>query len=138
MRLYATPGDVADWLGLETPPDNAQSLIRDASLLVEAATRLDRYQVDVDGKPAEYRVAQAFRDATCAQVALWHANGMEPAKGFAGQTGQIQSQSVPGGSVSYAGALTAAEMGAAVTSLGDSAVHILKNAGLGKGRVIYL
>lgn len=138
MRLYATPGDIADWIGLETPPDNAQSLIRDASLLVESATRLDRYQTDIDGKPTEFNVAQAFRDATCAQVALWHANGMNPSKGFAGQTGQVQSQSVPGGSVSYAGALTATEMGAAVTSLCDAAIHILRNAGLGKGQAIYL
>lgn len=138
MRLYATPGDVAEWIGLDTPPDNAKTLIRHASLLVESATRLDRYNVDMDGKPTEYKVAEAFRDATCEQVALWHANDMNPAKGFAGQTGQVQSQSVPGGSVSYSGALSAAEMGAAVTSLSDSAIHILKNAGLGKGQVTYL
>lgn len=138
MRLYATPGDVADWIGEETPPENADSLIRNASLLVEAATRLDRYSVDLDGKPTDYRIAEAFRDATCAQAALWHANDMNPAKGFAGQTGQIQSQSVPGGSVSYSGALSAAEMGAAVTGLCDSAINILRNAGLGKGQVIYL
>lgn len=138
MRTYATPGDVAEWIGLETPPDNAESLIRHASLLVEAATRLDRYATDVEGKPTAFDVAQAFRDATCAQVELWHTNGMNPSKGFAGQSGQIQSQSVPGGSVSYSGALSAAEMGAAVTSLSDNAIHILKNAGLGKGQVIYL
>lgn len=138
MRLYATPGDVAEWLSLETPPDNALSLIRHASSLVEAATRLDRYNVDVDGKPTEMRVAEAFRDAVCQQVEMWHRNSMEPGAGFAGQTGQIQSQSVPGGSVSYAGALTAAEMGAAATSLSDAAIQTLRNAGLGRGQVIYL
>lgn len=138
MRLYATPGDVAEWLGQETPPDNAVSLIRHASTLVEAATRLDRYSVDVDGKPTKMEIAEAFREAVCQQVEMWHLNEMNPASGFAGQRGQIQSQSVPGGSVSYAGALGAAEMGAAATALSDAAIQTLRNAGLGKGQVIYL
>lgn len=138
MRTYATPADIAEWIGLETPPDNAPQLIRHASSLVEAATRLDRYNTDADGKPTQYEIAQAFRDAVCQQVEVWHANGIDPAKGAAGQIGQIQSQSVPGGSVTYAGALTAAEIGAAATSLSEAAAHTLRNAGLGRGQVVYL
>lgn len=137
MRIYAEPDDlVPDWVS--TPPANAKALIRAASIMVERATRLDRYDVDKDGYPTEPAVKAAFRDACLSQVALWHTAGLNPAGGVVGQAPQITSQSVPGGSVSYAQPLGAEQLGQAATTLSAEALNILRSAGLGRTEVVII
>lgn len=128
MRTYATEADVQEWSGTTDPV--APSDIRAASALVENATRLDHYDVDADGHPTSGPIAEAFREATCEQVAGWSAAGINVAAGAVGQSPRITSQSVPAGSVSYASPIGTAELGAAATSLSTAAALILRNAGL--------
>lgn len=124
-----------DWM--EEVPDNAQRLIRSASLMVESATRMDYYNVDDEGKPTDMRIIEAFKYATLAQVSFWDAAKLDPAKGATGQTPHITSQSVPGGSVSYGGTQSTQELGRAATSLCSEAVEYLRTAGLLRGHVRY-
>lgn len=128
MRTYATEADVQEWSGTTDPV--APSDIRAASALVENATRLDHYDVDADGYPTSGPIAEAFREATCEQVAGWAAAGINVSAGAVGQSPRITSQSVPAGSVSYASPIGTAELGAAATSLSTAAALILRNAGL--------
>lgn len=129
MRTYATADDLAPaWL--DAAPANADRLIRAASLLVTGATRLARYPRDTDGYATEDRHIEAFRDATCQQVAVWASSGIDPDKGTTGQAPHLTSQSAGSGSVSYSGVQTTQELGAAATTLADASLLILAEAGL--------
>lgn len=136
MRTYATESDVEQWL--EKPPTNTKALLQHASLMVEQATRLDVYGVDADGYPINSDIKDAFRDAVCAQITMWHTTGLDPFKGHTGQQAQIASQSVPGGSVSYAGALTVEQLGLAANTLCETAFMRLRQVGLCRQAVKYL
>ncbi|CAB1035808.1 hypothetical protein AY551_01335 [Corynebacterium diphtheriae bv. gravis] len=136
MRIYATETNIKQWI--EEPPKNIRALLRHASLMVEQATRLDVYTVDEDGYPTDTDIEDAFRDAVCSQIAMWTTSGLDPTKGYTGQKAQIASQSVPGGSVSYAGALTVEQLGVAANTLCDAAIMRLKQVGLCRQAVKYL
>lgn len=136
MLVYATEADLAGapW---GVTPENATSLLRAASVLVRQATRTAVYDVDATGAPTDTTVAEALRDATCAQAAAWANAGVDP-------TGPVrprvkQSQSLGSGSVTYA---DATQVAAAVDTLrgtltGEAAL-ILADAGLTGGRpVVY-
>lgn len=71
-RLYATAADYQTYTG-QTPPDNIDSLLADASRFLESNVfRYCWYEVVPDsGLPANELVVAAFRDATCAQ-ARWY------------------------------------------------------------------
>lgn len=70
-RIYATSAEYQDYTG-QTPPSDIDKLLRDASrMLVAEVFRLCWYEVDEDGYPANTLVAEAFRDAVCAQVEWW-------------------------------------------------------------------
>ncbi len=145
MRIYATVDDIYERLGLSPeqepqvlPHNKALSLLRSASLLVENATRLATYDVDTNGLPTEPKIIEAFKLATLQQIATWYFSNIDPDKGGVGQTAQISSQSVDGGSVSYSGAVSAQELGYAATSLTDLAVEYLRSAGLLNRSVRYL
>ncbi|MBF6332380.1 hypothetical protein [Nocardia transvalensis] len=129
MLIYAAPGDlVPDWLA--TVPDDVAVLIRYASIRVTTATRLAVYGTDSTGKPTDPDVRTAMRDAVCAQVAEWVTAHINPVAGPAGQPPVISSQSVPGGSVTYATGSTQQQITTAVTGLCDTAYRILLTAGL--------
>lgn len=66
-RTYATPEEFATWLGASSAPEGAAQLLRDASTEVDEMLLTAVYRVD-DGMPAEQRVIDALRDATCAQA----------------------------------------------------------------------
>ncbi|MFI6168839.1 hypothetical protein ACIBCN_18810 [Nocardia sp. NPDC051052] len=129
MLIYATAADLApEWLA--TAPANAAMLIRYASIRIGYATRFARYDADDTGLPTAPAVRAAMRDAVCAQVAEWSTAKIDPAAGTAGQAPVIASQSVPGGSVTYATGLTQQQQADAVTELCDTAREILSTAGL--------
>ncbi|WP_375490230.1 hypothetical protein [uncultured Jatrophihabitans sp.] len=92
MIVYATTSDLTGgddpWLA-PPGPDNAASLLRYASILVAKACQLDLYS-DEPVDPA----AGVLRDATCAQVAAWAAQGVDPAMGGIDVTGPVKSSSI--------------------------------------------
>ncbi|WP_052314081.1 hypothetical protein [Nocardia thailandica] len=131
VLIYAAPDDLIDgaWL-TGTVPANAALLIRFASILVRRATMCDRYDTDPTGLPADTVVAEAFRDATCAQAAMWSLAGIDPAAGSVGRELAIASQTADGGSVTYGDTITGAEIDQALNRLHTAALLILRNAGL--------
>lgn len=71
-RVYATSDDLAAYAG-SSAPDDAGVLLTKASRMLDAQVfRLCYYQADPDtGLPTVNVVADAFRDAVCAQVEWW-------------------------------------------------------------------
>ncbi len=138
ILVHATPDDLVDGDWFESVPVGAASLLRSASILVSKATRHDRYDTTPAGAPSDPTIAEAFRDATCQQVTEWIAAKVDPNKGAFGQDLQIGSQSVPGGSVTYAGQATVEQRAKAATQLSELAFDVLTNAGLGTRAPRYL
>lgn len=134
MLVYADVDDLEGWVQ-DDVPDNADLLIRSASLLVRRATAGDYYDVDVAGKPSDVDLLQAFNDAVCAQVASWVALGIDPAAGAGGAvTAAVASSSLLSGSVTYNTSATTstpivAARIAAATALCDESIQILQQAG---------
>ncbi|MFE5290338.1 hypothetical protein ACFRAQ_35760 [Nocardia sp. NPDC056611] len=134
MLVYAAPADLADWL--TELPDTATStqLIRYASQLVRSTTRCDLYDVYPSGLPIDLDIAEAMKEATCAQAAQWHLAGIDPAAGSVGRTVAIKSHTADGGAVTYADAPSADEIQRALSTLAPIALTILRNAGLASTR----
>ncbi|KRE79950.1 hypothetical protein [Arthrobacter sp. Soil763] len=136
MRVYATPADLQDWIGQDKPlPANAAGLLRSASLLVEAATITAVYDTDADGKPTASAVADAFRDATTAQAAMWSAAGIDPAGGGVASSAPVSSKKLGSGAISYDTSVNASVTAfearrAATTTLCMEAWLILQQVGL--------
>lgn len=136
VLVYATPSDLDGWLTSDGVPENAQRLIRSASLLVADATRAARYDVDTTtGLPYALTYVEALRDATCAQVAAWDALGIDPAKGAAGVPAVEASKSIGGASISYAVGAQVEAAATSATALCEEALRILAGAGLLSSRV---
>jgi hypothetical protein len=74
VNVYATAQNLSDWLPGTDLPDNAEQLLRSASLVVAVAANLDPY-TDPPTSPA----ATVLADATCAQTASWIALKVNPA-----------------------------------------------------------
>lgn len=130
MLVYATSADLTKWTGT-TAPDNADQLLRTASLAVRNATKTARYDVDTDGLPTDADTLQAFKDATCAQAAALAAAKVDPAAGGVLKAGVATSKSVGSASIGYAdSAAAAAAKQALLTSLCPDAASILTQAGL--------
>ena len=135
--VYATSGDLTTWTGT-TAPANADRLLRAASILVRNATRAALYDVDQAGKPSDADVLTAFRDATCAQAAMWAAADIDPSEGGVGVAEPaVVSKSMGGRSIQYAdlsGSVTVQQDRAkAARELCAEAVAILADAGLTSG-----
>lgn len=69
-RVYATTADLEAFTG-QPAPANAVRLLARASRLVSAATKAAIHDADPAGYPTDTDIRDAFRDATCAQVAEW-------------------------------------------------------------------
>ena len=138
MLVYATAEDLTTWTGTAAP-DNAAQLLRSASGMVRHATRAALYDTTPAGLPSDPDVADAMRDATCAQAAAWAALDVDPTSGPAGVAGQVQSSSILSGSVTYAQREGAdADKVATLTGLVPDAVMVLEQAGLLDGApVVY-
>lgn len=130
MIPYATPEQLAEFDPFpDGLPDNAESLLRAATLLVRHATRFDVYDTDPTGRPTEPDVIGALRDATCQQALAWIKANLDPAAPAAGP--RVSSSSIAGASVDYDTALTAAEERELLTALCPLADLTLADAGLG-------
>ncbi|WP_280357078.1 hypothetical protein [Nocardia otitidiscaviarum] len=134
MLVYAVPDDLADWLTDLPTTAAATQLIRFASQLVRSATRCDLYDTDPAGLPVDLDIAEALKNATCAQAAQWHLAGIDPAAGTVGRDVAIKTQTADGGSVTYADAPSAQEIAASLKTLSSAALLILRNAGLASTR----
>lgn len=132
MPIYATAAELTTFIGAQ-PEGNITAMLRKASLLVTSACRLDCYDTTPIGIPADDDLAEAMRDATCAQVERWIAADVDPLSG-AKQAGVVASSGVDGASVSFA-APTAADLGVLADTLCLDALHILRNAGLATSAV---
>lgn len=133
MIVYADRHKLAEFMA--EIPDNAETLLRYASLLVAGATRHDRYDVDPAGKPSDPFIIGAFEDATCLQAAEWAAAGVDPvaAGGQAGQT--VKSSSIAGGNVTFDVEGDTARRRASATTLCTASVEALRQEGLCSGVV---
>ncbi|MEV4335762.1 hypothetical protein [Streptomyces sp. NPDC049590] len=69
-RVFATPAELAAFTG-QPAPANAPRLLARASRLVSRDTTAAIYDTDPAGYPTDPDIREAFRNATCAQVAEW-------------------------------------------------------------------
>jgi hypothetical protein len=124
-RSYATTADLAAWLQAAPPAGSARLLAR-ATEVVDGATVSAVYDVTGDDElPSDAGVAAAFRDAVCAQVEAWQANGTSHAG-----AGAAQWQTITAGRISLgrAGGSTAVPVNGG--QLAEHAAGILRRAGL--------
>jgi len=138
VLMYATTDDLAaePW-GLSNPPTNAGRLIARASGMVLAATRSAVYTTGSDDLPTDTKVAEAFRDAVCAQVAMWAESGIDPTK-VDTSPGIVSAKSMGPRSVSYAGAeQAAADRSRAASGLSQEALGYLRNLPIWPGIGVY-
>lgn len=127
MRAYATAADLND------PPWNAQTedaiealtAIMRATPLLEDLTKTAVYAVDDDGYPTDPKVAEAFKDAACAQ-ALYSLDTGD----MTGAAARFNSLSLGSFSASGGGTGSATNTSAAEDQYAPEAVRILANAGL--------
>lgn len=142
MLIYATADDLTDgatpWLSVA--PTNAGSLLRSASLIVSRETKSAFYDTDSDGYATDTVTREAFRQATCAQVAGWVTLGIDPMNLGLDGAAPVRSKSIDGASKTYdtsaasSAAALATRQGAAA-DLNDQAAEILREAGLLTTRV---
>lgn len=135
MPTYATENDLLTWMDTDELGDDvhATPLLRKASLLVATACRLDSYDTTPTGIPSDDDLADAMREATCAQAERWLAADVNPVAGSA-QSGVVASSSVDGASVSFV-TPTTADTAAMTDTLCPDALHILRLAGLATSAV---
>lgn len=125
MIVYAASSDLGTWLNA-TPPTNAASLLRSASLRVARACMRDPY-TDQPG-PTE---TQPLNDATCAQAASWIALGIDPVKlGLDPGLAPVKSSTILGAEVVRDTTGQTAALIEAATCLCAEANAILTTAGL--------
>lgn len=134
VLVYADTTALTAWTG-GPPPANANQLLRSASLLITNATVASVYGVDDAGLPSEAKVLQAFKDATCAQVAYWVAAGIDPTAGGISTAAPVRGKSLGSGRVEYdtavSGSVTAFQAKrAAAATLCAEAHMILHQAGI--------
>ncbi|WP_336633588.1 MULTISPECIES: hypothetical protein [unclassified Microbacterium] len=140
MRVYATAADYYAFIGttqptipdpgnpghtIPLPEEDMNARLRRASGQVESYVRTARYATDPDGYPTDPAIADALRDATCAQADYW-AETDDPTGGGA-VAGPVKIGSVSLGGTAVGGA---SSRSAADTRRADEAVIILRNAGL--------
>lgn len=120
MAAFATAEDLGAFLpeGAEVA-DVDRLLLRASEVVADAAT--SGYLTDLDGAPVQTWVAEALRDATCAQVEQWLEVGEENDIAGYGRTT----------SIGIAGGLS---LSALPSVLAPRARRILRAAGLSGGR----
>ncbi|QOT15881.1 hypothetical protein [Paenarthrobacter sp. YJN-5] len=134
VLVYADATALTAWTG-GPPPANATQLLRSASMLITSATVAAVYGVDDAGLPSDAAVLEAFRDATCAQVAYWVAAGVDPVAGGISTTAPVRAKKLGSGSFEYdtavSGSVNAfqAKRAAAITLCAE-AFMILHQAGI--------
>ncbi|MFF3178097.1 hypothetical protein ACFVQ0_36380 [Streptomyces sp. NPDC057900] len=125
---YATPEQLAIWLGKPAPAD-AERLLARAGEDIDSALLTAVYRVDEDGDPTDPPIAAALADAVCAQVEHWIATGDDGT----GAGGVWDSVSIGPVSLSGRKSAPAATTGVELAPRADRA---LRRAGLTPGRVV--
>jgi len=140
QRVYALASDYYDFIGGDDPNENAEgqpvaeptsdkelnARLRRASSVIDSHTRHDRYEVDDDGYPTNPEIADAFKEATCAQ-AQWF-DETDDITGAASQEGTVSIGSVSMGARGRSSGGASAD--AAGSRIAPEAVEILRNVGL--------
>lgn len=137
MILYATAAQLETWMDA-TPEGDVKPLLRRASGLVGRACRNDRYYTQANGLPVDDDLIEALQDATCAQVEVWIAAGVDPIAGDTTQTAQPVWSEIDGARINFdpSGAVAASRAkSAAIDGLCDEAWDILRAAGLGTAAI---
>ncbi|WP_039823266.1 hypothetical protein [Nocardia testacea] len=134
MLTYASVAQLAEHVSAEQLDklDDGDDLryIEEASCLVRAATKNDRYETTPAGLPADPVAADAMTVATCVQVREWITNAVNPLAGSAGLAPVAASASTNGSSISYQVTEQAAARARLLECLSDSAVRVLRAEGL--------
>lgn len=113
--VYATPADLAAWLGTPAVADNAVRALRTAASQVREATELWRYTADtVTGLPTDTTIATALTAATCIQAAAIIAADLDPDAGGVPDTAVEASTGIGSARITFAGAEQAAQARAAL------------------------
>lgn len=130
QRVYATVSDYAEYAEEPFDGDDATLLkrLRRASSVVDGLTRYSVYRMDDDGMPLDSDVADAFRDATCAQVEYWETT--DDPTGAESTMGPVRIGSVSLGGSGVGGSAQNTRS-ASDSRVAIEAVEILRNAGLG-------
>ena len=123
MVTYATLDDLTSGGWVTTVPDNAEQLLRSASLLIARVTGDNLYNQTAPHND------EPRHDATLAQAAAWAAASIDPAAGVAGITPAVKEKDLGTGRIVYDGP-TAAERATALNQLAPDAYSILYAAGL--------
>lgn len=128
---FADSDDLAAWTGTAAP-SNADALLRKATSMVLAATKLAIYATDTaTGLPSDPTILQCMNDATCIQAAALSALNIDPLAGGVQQGGIKSSKKIGTASFSMAGAeQTAAAIASAATSLVPDAIDKLRSQNL--------
>ncbi len=132
--VYASATDLETWTGTSAPP-NHTTLLRSASLLVRRATVTAVYPVDSAGIPTDLALLSVFRDAVCAQAAMWASVGIDPAGGGVATSAPVRSKKLGSKSVEYDTSVNSSvaafnAKAGATRELCAEAYMILKQAGL--------
>lgn len=130
MLVFAQAADVESFTG-QPAPENTERLIRKASGMVQHAIRRATFDTTPSGLPSDPDVADALRDAVCAQVEYWDGSDVDPTK--ADTTPALSSTGLDGSSLGFDTATAAQVKAQAADSLCDEAQLILDNAGLTRG-----
>lgn len=129
QRVYATLADFEDFTDgdhEEASEDVINARLRRASSVIDGLTRNARFAADADGYPTDEAISDAFRDATCAQVAWW--DETDDITGAGSQEGTLSIGSVSIGSRGRTTGNGAPD--AASSRHAPEAIQILQNAGL--------
>ncbi len=118
--VYATPEQLAAWLGRPAPAD-AERLLARASEDIDAALLTACYPIDSTGSPTNPVHARALADAACSQVEYQLAAGED------GTGAAARWSSVSAGSISLSASGTAP---AGAPDLAPRALRALQRAGL--------
>lgn len=127
-RVYATPEEYAAWLtpdvATPVPPAGAARALRAASGRIDELLIAAVYDTDDDGLPTDTDVAEALKEATCAQADYQQTTGDPYSTGAAGQWASvgIGSVSLAKGQVKGGGTV--------VSTYSSEAEGILQRAGL--------
>lgn len=125
MISYATTNDLIAWVPAAlTVPDDAEQLLRSATLVVARAANRDPY---TDTPTAADAVV--LRDAACAQATAWITIGVAPAAAGLDQT-PVKRSAILDASIEHDTAGLAAATADAATKLAPEAEAILQTAGL--------
>jgi hypothetical protein len=95
-RVYATSADYQTYSGQTPPADIDRLLARASELLDSEVVKAAWYDTDDAGLPTNVDVAEAFSEATCAQVEFWGAVGEQ-----VDTSGPIQGVTLGGLSIQY-------------------------------------